>query len=128
LRRLHLHQLDLLCTAVYPSLTQKFALKIGGENRSRWLMARHWERLAVEIGIDTQFIARTQINIMNRIESALPLVIEELDIRTDPAGRAMIDKIHDVIMQSIEQMRSRLSALETATTASDSNQVLDVTN
>jgi len=91
-------------------------------------MARHWERLAVEIGIDTQFIARTQINIMNRIESALPLVIEELDIRTDPAGRAMIDKIHDVIMQSIEQMRSRLSALETATTASDSNQVLDVTN
>jgi len=47
---------------------------------------------------------------MNRIESALPLVIEDLvDIRNDPAGRAMIDKIHDVIMQSIEQMRSKLS-------------------
>ncbi|WP_374088030.1 hypothetical protein [Methylomicrobium lacus] len=101
---------DLLCTAVYPHLTQKFALKIGGENRSRWLMARHWERFAVEIGSDTQCIAKTQVNLMNRIESALPLVIEELvDIRNDPAGRAMIDKIHDVIMQSIEQMRSRLS-------------------
>lgn len=37
---------DLLCTAVYEGLTDKFAMKIGGENRPEWIQKRHWERLA----------------------------------------------------------------------------------
>ena len=36
---------DLLSTSVYPELSEKLAMKIGGENRPDWLKMRHWKRL-----------------------------------------------------------------------------------
>lgn len=42
---------DLLCTAIYPGLDQRLALRLGGERRPDQLGRRHWERLAEELGI-----------------------------------------------------------------------------
>ncbi len=42
---------DLLCTNIYEDLSQKLAMKIGGENRPEWIMNRHWERFSEEIKI-----------------------------------------------------------------------------
>jgi serine/threonine-protein kinase HipA len=42
---------DLLCTAVYPELDQRLALRLGGERWSDRLRRRHWERLAEELEI-----------------------------------------------------------------------------
>jgi serine/threonine-protein kinase HipA len=47
---------DLLSTNVYPDLTGKLAMKIGGENRISWLQARHWERLADEISLKRRYV------------------------------------------------------------------------
>lgn len=38
---------DLLCTKVYDGLTDRFSMKVGGENRPDWIQLRHWQRLAV---------------------------------------------------------------------------------
>lgn len=37
---------DLVSTAAYRELTEKLALKIGGENRPDWIRKRHWDGLA----------------------------------------------------------------------------------
>lgn len=37
---------DLVSTAAYRELTDKLALKIGGENRPEWIQKRHWDGLA----------------------------------------------------------------------------------
>ena len=37
---------DLVSTAAYRELTEKLALKIGGENRPEWIKKRHWDGLA----------------------------------------------------------------------------------
>ncbi len=42
---------DLLCTDMYEGLTQRLAMKIGGENRPEWIKAKHWERMAAEVRI-----------------------------------------------------------------------------
>ena len=42
---------DIMCTATYESLSQKLAMKIGGENRPEWVSERHWKRFAEEINI-----------------------------------------------------------------------------
>jgi len=42
---------DMLCTNIYEDLAKRLAMKIGGENRTEWIMARHWERLAKEVKI-----------------------------------------------------------------------------
>jgi serine/threonine-protein kinase HipA len=42
---------DLLCTAVYPELDQRLALRLGSERRPERLRRRHWEKLAEEMEI-----------------------------------------------------------------------------
>jgi len=50
---------DLLSTAIYPNLSSKIAMKIGGEYRPDWIAARHWQRLAGDIGVKTKMIHQT---------------------------------------------------------------------
>ena len=42
---------DALCTAVYPRLTDKMAMKIGSKYRFTEVQASHWERFALEAGL-----------------------------------------------------------------------------
>jgi serine/threonine-protein kinase HipA len=42
---------DILCTAVYPDLSEKMAMKIGGEYRFDALFPRHWENFAEKAGL-----------------------------------------------------------------------------
>ena len=49
---------DLLCTRVYPGLTDRLAMRIGGENRPDWIQPRHWERFSSEINIKHRLILR----------------------------------------------------------------------
>ncbi len=42
---------DLLCTAIYPQLDQRLALRLGGERRPERLRLRHWEKIAEELKI-----------------------------------------------------------------------------
>lgn len=49
---------DLLCTKIYGSLTDKLAMKIGGENRPDWLQARHWKKFADAILIKQNLVSK----------------------------------------------------------------------
>lgn len=42
---------DLMSTVVYPELTDKMAMKVGGENKPKWVMKRHWQRFAADAGV-----------------------------------------------------------------------------
>ncbi|MFH1487952.1 MAG: type II toxin-antitoxin system HipA family toxin [Pseudomonadota bacterium] len=49
---------DLLCTGVYPDLSDRFAMRIGRENRPGWIQPRHWERFSADVGIKPRLIHR----------------------------------------------------------------------
>lgn len=65
---------DLLATIVYPGLSEKLAMKIGGENRIPWLQRRHWERFAKAVGIQPRTV-REEIGAMCL---ALPPLAQQL--------------------------------------------------
>lgn len=50
---------DLLCTAVYPDLNAKMAMRVGGEDRPDWIIARRWEQFASDIGISDKLVKST---------------------------------------------------------------------
>jgi serine/threonine-protein kinase HipA len=50
---------DLICTQVYPDLTEKLAMKIGGENRPAGLQQRHWEKFGDSIAIKPTLVLKT---------------------------------------------------------------------
>ncbi len=60
---------DLLSTQVYPNLAEKFAMKIGGENRASWLHVRNWERFADAISLKRRYALGTVRSMAERIVS-----------------------------------------------------------
>ena len=50
---------DLLCTAVYPSLNEHLAMRIGGEDRPDWVIARKWLVFAEEVDIKSKLVFKT---------------------------------------------------------------------
>jgi serine/threonine-protein kinase HipA len=100
---------DMLCTAVYPSLNQKFAFKIGGENRPKWMMLRHWERFASETDTKPQLVKNVMADIIMRVESALPVVTETLRLNVEMSDELlMMDNIEKLIVLSLTDMKDKL--------------------
>ncbi|MCF7972158.1 MAG: type II toxin-antitoxin system HipA family toxin [Methylococcaceae bacterium] len=100
---------DLVCTAVYPNLSQKFAFKIGSENRPDWIMRRHWERFANDIATKPQFVINIITDMIHRIDKSLPIVVSQLKVMSSADEILMIEKIDKIINTAISKMQSRIS-------------------
>jgi serine/threonine-protein kinase HipA len=50
---------DLICTQVYSDLTERQAMRIGGENRPSWIQRRHWERFSEAVAIKPRLVLKT---------------------------------------------------------------------
>jgi len=102
---------DLVCTAVYPHLSQKLAFKIGGENRPKWLMARHWLRFAEDVAVKPRFVDKLMAEMIELIESALPNVFAELkEVVTTPAELQMLEQVANQIESCIGLVKARLKS------------------
>lgn len=53
---------DILCTSVYPDLSSKMAMKIGGYYESDKIFPRHFERMAKDVGISYTQLKKILIN------------------------------------------------------------------
>ena len=101
---------DLICTAVYPNLSQKLAFKVGGENRPQWLMLRHWEKFSQEIDTKPTLVIRIINDLIKRIEQSLPVVVNQLqNTTTQTEEQLMVEKIAQLIQKSIVLVRSRVN-------------------
>ena len=49
---------DLMCTAVYPQLAKRMAMKIGNENRPDWIIERRWQTFAEEISVNYRLVQK----------------------------------------------------------------------
>ncbi len=86
---------DLVSTAAYPDLTDKLALKIGGENRPSWIRARHWESLAKVSGANPRIVRQR----IAELAASIPPAAREVAAMPglENAESATIGKILDVI-------------------------------
>ena len=67
---------DLLSTQCYEGLSDKFSMKIGGENRLEWLQKRHLERFAEEIGVKFSLVLKEFNKLVGLIEKHQDLLDE----------------------------------------------------
>jgi serine/threonine-protein kinase HipA len=77
---------DLLSTQCYDGLSDKFSMKLGGENRLDWMQKRHFERFSEAIGVKFGLIEKELKKLIAAIEQSqsvfegypkLKLVIEK---------------------------------------------------
>ena len=88
---------DTLSTAVYPTLTQKMAMKIGSKYTFSEVQARHWEQFAEGVGF-TRAQAKRRI-----LELAELLPATGRTLQSDPghrfAGNPVVEQINTLIKQ-----------------------------
>jgi serine/threonine-protein kinase HipA len=86
---------DLVSTAVYGDLTDRLALKIGGENRPERIQKRHWQALAEISGANPRIVWQRIAD----LGKSVPLFAEELAPAVDLEENESetIRKILDVI-------------------------------
>ena len=86
---------DLICTQVYPDLTEKLAMRIGGENRPAWIQSKHWGRLGDSVAIKPSLVLKTLKDLSASIIPAAQLLTTEFNQTYGPC--AIIEKILTVI-------------------------------
>ena len=58
---------DALCTAVYPTLTEKMAMKIGSKYKFSEVMAQHWEQFALDAALSPAQVKKRILDIAKRL-------------------------------------------------------------
>jgi serine/threonine-protein kinase HipA len=95
---------DLISTLVYPDLSSRLAMRIGGENRPGWIQQRHWERFSHMIGIKTRWTLTMVQEISQRTSTIADSVARDL---METYGRsATVEKV----VQIIKKAASRFTA------------------
>lgn len=98
---------DLLCTAVYPNLTAKMAMKIGSKYKFSELEARHWQKFATEVGLSPAACQKRLI----QMATQLPAIARALQQNVQAHKKSEHDRLQDFssapivehIVQLIEQ-------------------------
>jgi len=89
---------DALCTAVYPTLTEKMAMKIGSKYKFSEVQARHWEQFATEANLSPAQVKKRILDIARR----LPDLARSTGARFQSRGND-----HPIIDQIVTQIEQR---------------------
>ena len=97
---------DLLCTAVYPTLTTKMAMKLGRKYRFSEVQERHWEGFTEAAGLSW---AQTRKRLL-RMAARLPSVARRLQAEAIYRDEALIEDIANLIEQRCDLTVRRFNA------------------
>ena len=62
---------DIVCTAYYPELSKKMAMKIGGEYQSENIYPRHFEKMAEECGLAKPLVKKRMLELADNVITGL---------------------------------------------------------
>jgi serine/threonine-protein kinase HipA len=99
---------DALCTAVYPHLTDKMAMKLGSKYKFTEVMARHWEQFAREAGLSPAQVRRRILEIASQLPALAARQHTEFQARGD--DHPLLATIVTLIAQRCELTKRRLQA------------------
>lgn len=99
---------DLMSTEIYPGLDGTLAMKVGGENRPKWILRRHWERLATDAGVATKAVT----GICEDLAATLPQAVTKLTgkFKAKPGAENVIKKIETHINSRCKELVQSLEA------------------
>lgn len=98
---------DLLSTAVYPRLTEKMAMKLGGKYRFSEVMARHWGQFASEAGLSPAQVRKRVLDIASRLPELSRQILAGFD--THGYGHPVLNQIVALVEQRCALTTRRLT-------------------
>ena len=93
-------QYDLVCTAVYPSIAKKMAMKLDGKFEFRWVTSGKIVRTFERAGIGEKAVRDSIVRQVAAIRQALPGLLDEVNVRwPSPVYHDICQGIHARIRQ-----------------------------
>ena len=99
---------DALCTAVYPTLTDKMAMKIGSKYKFSEVMARHWEQFALDAALSPAQMKKRMLDIAKRLPDLARAT--QATFQSQGNSHPIIDRIVTLIDQRCALTIRRLTA------------------
>jgi len=96
---------DLLSTAVYERVNNKFAMKLGGQRDPRYLAPQHLARFAEEIGIGLRTAKNRMKEVIERVDGAI------ITVGKDDGWEMLSTPIVKSILQVIQQRERKMKSL-----------------
>ena len=103
---------DVLCTAVYPRLTDKMAMKIGSKYKFSEVQARHWEQFAAAAQLSPAQVKKRVHDIAKRLPDLARATQAVFEAQC--SGHPILAQIVTLIDQRCDQTIRRLKATEEA--------------
>ena len=79
---------DLMSGLAWANITETHAQSVGGQRRGRYILRRHWQRLAAAAGLSAPAVLRRVVSVCDRIADELPRARE--DVLAMPAGEGVL--------------------------------------
>ena len=99
---------DALCTAIYPTLTDKMAMKIGSKYKFSELMARHWEQFSLDAALSPSQVKKRILVIARRLPDLARTT--HATFQSQGNSHPIIDQIATLIDQRCSLTIRRLTA------------------
>jgi len=106
---------DLMCTAVYPELTDRLAMKISGEDRPDWVIERRWQAFSKEIGIAYKLVRQRLVYLKEAVLDAAMQLMHEEHIKNNPCE--VYESIIAIIRRRSTKITNMLNAAHDEATA-----------
>lgn len=91
---------DLVCTAAWPELSEKLAMKIGGCKTAGALNMGHWKKMAEETGLGWPMVRDRVITVARAVQ----LKSGELRQQIESANRTTADRIAEIVSRAVSHM------------------------
>lgn len=98
---------DALCTAVYPTLTEKMAMKIGSKYKFSEVFSRHWEQFATEAALSNPQAKKRILDIAKRLPDLARAT--QATLQSQGNRHPIIDQIVTLIDQRCDLTIRRLT-------------------
>lgn len=99
---------DLMCTRIYPGLSQEFAFAIGGEVMPGAITQAHVRQMAQEMGIRPAFALGIAEDMARRIPGAIDAAIESVQHDLSPGAKTLALRLQKFVLKTTQQTAKRI--------------------
>jgi serine/threonine-protein kinase HipA len=104
---------DLMCTRVYPGLSNNFAFSIGGEFSPGRLNKDHIISLAETLDIKSDYLLKIASDMAESVSQSIPEAAEIIRPHLNPSEKVMVERLQQTISSTIKKTSNRILRSET---------------
>jgi serine/threonine-protein kinase HipA len=100
---------DLMCTRLYPGLSQYFAFEIGGEYKPAAMTSAHLVPLAQQLGMRPQFLAQQAADLARRVPEAFERAVKDVKPVLPHSAKILAERLQQFVLSTTRKVAEHLA-------------------